>query len=266
VRVEPQIRENTARARGTPFEWTKDMHLELVPEPIDLSGKPDAWPLSERPRERMLLFGPGALGDVELVALLLGGGRSMQRAQAVLDAVGGLGGLSRACAHELREIPGIGDATATALAAAVELKRRLDRIELPWGRQLQTPRDAEGFLRSLLHGAAQENFVVIGLDSRQRVRMVRTVGIGTLNRVEVHPREVFRPLLRGGMHSCLIAHNHPSGDASPSESDVLLTERMVRVGLFVGIPVIDHIIITDGGFVSMAELGLLREFDGLDET
>lgn len=241
------------------------MHLELVPDPIDLAAKPDTWPLSERPRERMMLFGPGLLSDVELIALLLGGGRSMQRAQSVLDAVGGLGGLSRACAHELREIPGIGDATATALAAAVELKRRLDRIELPWGRQLQTPRDAEGFLRSVLHGAPQENFVVIGLDSRQRVRLVRTVGVGTLNRVEVHPREVFRPLLRAGMHSCLIAHNHPSGDASPSESDVMLTERMVRVGLFVGIPVIDHIIITDSGFVSMAELGLLREFEDLDD-
>ena len=241
------------------------MHLELVTDPSDVPIKPTSWPPSERPRERMLLFGPGVLSDVELVALLLGGGRSLQRARAVLDELGGLGGLSRACAHELRDIPGIGDATATALAAAVELKRRLDRLDLPWGQQLQTPRDAEGFLRSLMHGAPQENFVVLGLDSRQRVRMVRTVGIGTLNRVEVHPREVFRPLLRGGMHSCLIAHNHPSGDVSPSESDVLLTERMVRIGLFVGIPVIDHLIITDDGFVSLAELGLLPDFDDLDE-
>ncbi len=242
------------------------MHLELVHDSasIDASSKPSS-PASERPRERTLLFGPGVLSDVELIALLLGGGRSLKRAQTVLDEIGGLAGLSRACAHELREIPGIGDATATALAAAVELKRRLDRLELPWGQQLHNPRDAESFLRSLLHGAPQENFVVLGLDSRQRVRLVRTVGIGSLNRVEVHPREVFRPLLRAGMHSCLIAHNHPSGDSSPSESDVLLTERMVRVGLFVGIPVIDHLIITDSGFVSLAELGLLPDFDELDE-
>lgn len=232
------------------------MHLELVSEPLDLRGKP-ATPASERPRERLLLFGPAVLSEVELLACLLGGGRSIQRAQAVLDRIGGLAGLSRACAHELRELPGIGDAGATALAAAVELKRRIDRVELPWDRPLVTPRDAEVFLRSVLHGESQENFVVVGLDARQRVRMVRTVGVGTLTRVEVHPREVFRPLIRAGMHSCLIAHNHPSGDATPSEADALLTERMVSVGHFLGIPVVDHIVISDHGFVSLAELGLI---------
>lgn len=211
----------------------------------------------ERPRERMLLFGPQALADIELIALLLGGGRALQRAQAVLDAVGGLAGLSRACAHELLEIPGIGDATATALAAAVELKRRIDRLELPWGTRLANPRDAEAFVRGMLDGATQEHFLVIGLDARQRVRMVRTVGVGSLSRVEVHPREVFRPLLRAGMHSCVVVHNHPSGDAEPSEADVELTTRLVEVGCFVGIPVLDHLVVSDRGAVSLAELGRL---------
>ena len=97
------------------------MHLQLVTNleveaevAAGVDAKASIREPSERPRERMLLFGPAALADVELVALLLGGGRSLQRAQAVLEAVGGLGGLSRACAHELREISGIGDATATA--------------------------------------------------------------------------------------------------------------------------------------------------------
>ncbi|NVB39267.1 DNA repair protein RadC [Pseudenhygromyxa sp. WMMC2535] len=206
----------------------------------------------------MLLYGPGALADHELVALLLGGGRAVQRAQGVLDALGGLGGLSRACAHELRELPGIGDAGSTALAAAVELKRRFDRLELPWGRQLRSPREVETFLRSLLQGATQEHFMIVGLDARQRVRMVRTVGVGSLSRVEVHPREVFRPLLRAGMHSCMIVHNHPSGDARPSEADIDLTERLVDIGLFLGVPVLDHVVISDRGFVSLAELGLVR--------
>ncbi|WP_052555114.1 RadC family protein [Enhygromyxa salina] len=244
------------------------MHLELVTDlsAPDAESKPDLCTLGERPRERMLLYGPAVLADVELIALLLGGGRALHRARGVLDAVGGLAGLSRACPQELRGISGIGDASATALAAAVELKRRIDRLELPWGRQLQTPRDAELFLRSILHGASQENFIVVGLDARQRVRLVRTVAIGTLTRVEVHPRELFRPLLRGGMHSCLLAHNHPSGDATPSEADVLLTERMARIGLFLGVPVLDHIVITDNSFVSLAELGLLpTNLDGLDE-
>ena len=253
------------------------MHLELVTDlPIPKAAaaaaaavpeaEPNACTLGERPRERMLLFGSAALADVELIALLLGGGRALHRARAVLDAVGGLAGLSRACPQELREISGIGDASATALAAAVELKRRIDRIELPWGRQLKTPRDAEVFLRSILHGASQENFVVVGLDARQRVRLVRTVAVGTLTRVEVHPRELFRPLLRSGMHSCLIAHNHPSGDATPSEADVVLTERMVRIGQFLGVPVIDHIVVTDDSFVSLAELGMLpTDLDCFDD-
>jgi DNA repair protein RadC len=232
------------------------MHLELVPTPAEPASPPGPTSL-ERPRERLLLFGPATLSDTELIALLLGGGRSLQRAQSVLQGVGGLAGLSRACAHELRELPGIGDAGATALAAAVELKRRIDRLELSWDRPLTNPRDAEPFLRSIFQGAAQEQFVVIGLDSRLRVRLVRTVGVGTLDRVEVHPREVFRPLLRAGMHSCLIAHNHPSGDATPSAADVTLTERMVGVGVFLGIPVVDHVVISDHGFVSMAELGMI---------
>lgn len=222
------------------------------------SGIESGVPNHERPRERMLLFGPAGLSDAELLALLLGGGRSMQRARNVLDAMGGLSGLSRACAHELRGVPGIGDAAATALVAAVELRRRIDRLELPWGRQLKTPREAETFLRSLLGEQTQENFVIIGLDARQRVRMVRTVGVGTLSRVDVHPREVFRPLLRGGMHSCLIVHNHPSGDARPSEADIDLTERMVEIGEFLGVPVLDHIVVSDRGFVSLAEMGLMR--------
>ncbi len=248
------------------------MHLELVPDPP--SDDDPTTPLlarrrrprapHERPRERMLLYGPSVLADAELIALLLGGGRACQRAQLLLEQVGGLAGLSQACPHELLEVPGIGDAGATALAAAVELKRRIDRLDLPWGARLRTPREAETFLRSLLQGAAQEHFVVIGLDVRQRVRLVRTVGVGSLARVEVHPREVFRPLLRAGMHSCIIVHNHPSGDARPSASDIDLTHRMVKIGMFLGVPVLDHVVISDRGFVSLAEAGLMDPDGDLD--
>ena len=249
-----QVGEIVVRVAGTGLERRGPMALQLVaPVPAPLAERP----AGDRPRERLLLLGPGALSDVELVALLLGGGRSVRRAQTVLDEIGGLAGLCRACAHELRELPGIGDAGATALAAAVELGRRIDRLELPWGAALHGPKDAVRFLRSVLHAASQEHFVILGLDARQRVRMLRTVGVGTLNRVEVHPREVFRPLLRAGMHSCLLAHNHPSGDPTPSEADVALTERMVGVGEFLGIPVIDHLVVSDHGFVSLAELGLI---------
>jgi DNA repair protein RadC len=239
------------------------MHLQLVPDLSDPMSVPDAELAQreraphERPRERMLLYGPAALADVELLALLLGGGRAIQRAQAVLERVGGLLGLAQSCPHELLDVPGIGDAGATALAAAIELRRRIDRLALPWGARLDSPREVETFLRSLLQGATQEHFLVLGLDARQRVRMVRTVGVGTLARVEVHPREIFRPLLRAGMYCCLIVHNHPSGDTRPSAADIELTQRVVKIGLFLGLPVIDHIVISDRGFVSMQEAGLM---------
>jgi DNA repair protein RadC len=96
-----------------------------------------------------------------------------------------------------------------------------------------------------------------GLDARQRVRIVELVAIGSLSSVEVHPREVFRPLVRAGMHSVIAVHNHPSGDATPSEADLELTRRLADVGVLVGIPLLDHLVVTRQEVVSMAGLGLL---------
>lgn len=257
------VRDQALGALARDVEISSVMHLQLVPDLSDPTLAPDPELAQreraphERPRERMLLYGPAALADVELLALLLGGGRALQRAQAVLERVGGLLGLAQSCPHELLEVPGIGDAGATALTAAIELRRRIDRLALPWGARLDSPREAETFLRSLLQGAVQEHFLVLGLDARHRVRMVRTVGVGTLSRVEVHPREIFRPLLRAGMYCCIVVHNHPSGDTRPSTADLELTQRVVKIGLFLGLPVIDHIVISDRGFLSMAEAGLM---------
>lgn len=205
----------------------------------------------------MLTYGASQLADVELVALLLGGGRALSRASALLERVGGLAGVARSAPRELAVLPGLGDASATALAAAVELSRRLGRVELPWSASLRQPADAAGFARAELRGYPQEHFVVLGLDSRQRVRLVRTVGVGSLAQVDVHPREVFRPLIRAGVHAVILVHNHPSGDPEPSEADVELTHRMAEVGRLVGIPVLDHLVVTDADFCSLAALGLL---------
>lgn len=205
----------------------------------------------------MLLFGADHLADVELVALLLGGGRALARACTLLETVGGLEGLSGAQSQELSRLPGLGHASATALAAAVELGRRVGRLQLKWGAALRQPADAAQFARAHLRGATQEHFVVLGLDSRQRVRFVRTVGLGSLAQVDVHPRELFRPLIRAGIHSTILVHNHPSGDPEPSEADVELTHRMAEVGRLVGIPVLDHLVVTDADHCSLAALGLL---------
>lgn len=211
----------------------------------------------ERPRERMLVHGPDQLGEVELVALLLGGGKATARARAAIDACGGLRGLAGACPQELCEVPGIGAAGATAIAAAVELGRRIGRAGLPWADALRCPVDVADFVRATLRGATQEIFLAIGLDARQRVRLVRRVAQGSLAQVEVHPRELFRPLVRAGMHSCVIAHNHPSGAPEPSGADIELTRRMVEVGRLLGIPVLDHLVVTDDDHVSLAARGLV---------
>lgn len=211
----------------------------------------------ERPRERMLLYGSNSLSDVELIALLLGGGRALTRAGALLDDVGGLAGLVDPCPHELAKIPGVGDASSTALVAAIELARRLGRLTLPYGERLKDPSAVAEFVRGHLRGAGQEVFVVVGLDARQRVRLVRQVGLGSLAHVDVHPREVFRPLLRAGVHSVILVHNHPSGEPEPSHADVELTERLVDVGQLVGIRVLDHLVVSDFGYVSLAAAGLM---------
>ena len=211
----------------------------------------------ERPRERMFAFGPGALSNVELVALLLGGGRSEQRALALLQQVGGIGGLLRCVPGELLETPGVGEASATAVCAAVELARRIGQIEMPFESPIQGPEDVRRYVRASLRGRAQEIFVVLGLDSRQRVRLVREVAIGSACHVEVHPREVFRPLVRAGSHSVILVHNHPSGELHPSPSDLRITRRLVELGELLGIPVLDHLIVTDEGMASFVGLGLL---------
>lgn len=211
----------------------------------------------ERPRERMMLHGSDALTDVELVALLLGGGRSLERAALTLERTGGIAGLVTANAHELGAVPGLGSASATALCAAVELGRRVERLQLPYATALREPGDVARYVRATVGREPQEVFMVLGLDARQRVRLVRRVGVGSLAQVDVHPREVYRPLIRAGMHSAILVHNHPSGDPEPSEADVQLTFRMADVGRLVGIPVLDHLVVTADDSVSMAALGIL---------
>ncbi len=214
-------------------------------------------PTDERPRERLMRFGADSLGDVELVALVLGGGGSMRRALTLLEACGGLLGLSSAGAHELCAVRGIGVAGATAITAALELARRMARVELPYSTALRGPDEVARFARASFGDAPQETFVVLGLDARARVRLVRTVAIGSVAHVDVHPREVFRPLVRAGVHSAIAVHNHPSGEPEPSGADIELTRRLAEVGRLLGIPLLDHLVVTRTRSVSLAALGIV---------
>lgn len=210
-----------------------------------------------RPRERMVSHGPAALADAELVALLLGGGiqgvSALDVAHALLARDGGVAGLAHTSLDELRRQPGVGVARATALLAALELGRRAVGERPARGRRIASAADVAHHLRARLGTCAVEEFWALALDVRHRVLWETCLARGSLTGVEVHPRDAFRPLIRGGAAAVIFCHNHPSGDPSPSRQDLELTSRLRDVGDLCGIAVLDHVVVAAGGFTSIAE-------------
>jgi DNA repair protein RadC len=218
-----------------------------------------SWIPDDRPRERLSAQGPGSLSDAELMGVLLGSGRpglnAVEMASTLLSAVGGLAGLAQATGAELRRQPGIGAARASILQAAVELGRRVAGSRPERGRRLGTASEVWAHYRARLAYAPSEEFWVIGLDVRHRLLFEACVARGSLTGVEVHPREVFRPLIRASAAAALVCHNHPSGDPSPSRQDLELTVRLKEVGDLCGIAILDHVVVGAEGYASFAERG-----------
>ncbi len=218
-------------------------------------------PSISRARERAALSEGGAAddssSDEQLVAAVLTGARRHARARAVLHIAGGVRGIARLSTAELAKIEGVGPASARALAATTELCRRLVRIEVEDRPQIQSPSEVARLVRGRLVGATREHFMAIGLNARHRVVMFEVVAVGSLAHVDVHPRELFRLAVATGVHSMVLAHNHPSGSPHPSEADLVLTRRMVEAGALLGIPVLDHVIVASGGDTSLAARGLM---------
>jgi DNA repair protein RadC len=218
----------------------------------------------DRPRERLDRVGVAALGDHELLAIVLGhghGGQSaLDLASALLDAAGGVHGLARANAEELQRTHGIGSARAAQVLAAVELGRRtLSRMprERP---QLLSARDAAVYLMPEFGSCRVEQFGVVILDSKHRVLKTRLLSVGSLDASVVHPREVFRAAVLGAGAAVVLFHNHPSGDPTPSDDDCELTRRLIAAGELMGISVLDHLILADSRYVSMREAEQLKVF------
>jgi DNA repair protein RadC len=215
----------------------------------------------DRPREKLQRLGASALGDNELVAIVLGHGQprasALDLANAVLAAVDGVDGLSRARPDDLTRIAGIGPASAAQVLAAVELGRRtLTRV----GRervQLKTPRGTAELLLPQYGSRPVEQFGVVLLDTKHRVLRTTVVSVGTLDASIVHPREIFREATAAGAAALVLFHNHPSGDPEPSAEDVLLTRRLIAAGVLMGIDVIDHVILAGVRFCSLKEKGLI---------
>ena len=217
--------------------------------------------LHDRPREKLERAGATALGDNELLALVLGHGAArasaLELANTVLAGVGGLHGLARATIDDLRRVPGIGRARAAQLLAAVEAGRRTlvrGGRERP---QIATPGDVARLLVPQFGARAVEQFGVVLLDTKHRVLRTTVISVGTLDASLVHPREVFREAASGGAAAIVLFHNHPSGDPAPSDDDVELTRRLVRAGELMGIQVLDHVIVAETRFCSLRETGRL---------
>lgn len=209
----------------------------------------------DRPREKLRHHGAAALGDNELIALLIGNGsrrgNALSVANALLAAHGGLHGLTRCTADDFVRIPGIGRVRAAQIVAALELGRRT-LGHAPSARvQIRGPEDAAAFLMPRFGSRGVEQFGILLLDAKHRVMRTAVLSVGTLNSSIVEPRDVFREAAIGGATAIVIFHNHPSGDPTPSPEDVILTRRLVAAGALIGIDVVDHLVLGDARYVSI---------------
>lgn len=213
-------------------------------------------PLGERPRERLLKLGSEALSAQEILALILGRGIKgesvMVTSQKLLSRFGNLKGIANASIEELTQISGIGQAKAAQIKAAVELGKRLEDDAIETQKPMvKSPADVAALVRSQLKGKKKEHFLVLCLDTRNRIINCRPVSIGSLDTSIVHPREVFKEAVSSSAASVIFVHNHPSGDPEPSGEDIELTKRLAKAGEIIGIDVLDHIIVCDRSYLSL---------------
>ena len=231
-------------------DQTVDVDVEYQPMIRDI-------PESERPRERLIHYGAGALSTSELLAILIRGGvqgeNVVNLATRLLAQHRGLGGLARASFSELEETRGIGPAKVTQIKAAFELGRRL-LVESPEERpQIRSPADAANLVMMEMSLLEQEHLRLLLLDTKNRVLEMPTVYIGNLNTSVIRVGELFRYALRANCAGMIVVHNHPSGDPAPSPEDVRVTERIVQAADLLDLDVLDHLIIGNQRFVSLKE-------------
>jgi len=220
------------------------------------------WPAVDLPRERLRGKGAAALGDAELIALLLGAGGagedSLASSQRILGEVGGLDRLAAAGLGALTGVPGLGEAKASRILAAVELGLRVvERRSKAPNRAFSRSEDIWETYRARLGALQQEVFLVVGLNNRNEALREEVVAKGTISECVVSPREVFRPMIAEAAARIVALHNHPSGDPAPSPQDVALTRRLAEAGALIGIPLLDHVVIGRCGYASLRDMGLI---------
>ncbi len=221
-------------------------------------------PEDERPREKLLASGAASLSDVELLAILLRTGTRTQSVLHVAEEVlakyrdRGLVSVVHMAPAELAEVKGIGQAKAATILAAVELGRRLASKAAEKFETIHGPEDVAAYAMPHFRYELREHFAVMLLDTKNHVLGMPTVSVGSLSASIVHPREVFRVAIQQAAASIILLHNHPSGDPSPSQEDIAVTEQLIKVGKIMDLPVLDHIIIGDNKFISLKEQGMVK--------
>ncbi len=219
------------------------------------------WPESERPREKLLRLGAGALSEAELLAIVLRTGMpgcsAVEMARGLLAEFRSLRGLLTADRHAVCRTHGVGDAKYAQLQASLELARRHYAELMQAGPALANPRATREFLRARLRDRDHEVFCVLFLDAQHRIIALKQMFRGTVSQTSVYPREVVKEALRCNAAALILAHNHPSGIAEPSQADRALTERLKAALALVDIRILDHLIVGDWEVVSLAEQGLI---------
>ncbi len=218
-------------------------------------------PERERPRERLLAYGPSSLSNADLIAIILRTGTSkvsaIHLAENLLAKFGSLKGVATADPEEMQSVDGMGQAKAAQISAAMELGRRLASFTEDTKPIVSEPSDVVRIVMPELRDEKKEHFKALYLDVKNRILRQKTIFVGTLDGASVHPREVFREAVSLACANIIIAHNHPSGDPTPSSDDKAVTLRFVEAGKVVGIEILDHIVVGDGRWVSFKKAGLL---------
>ena len=219
-------------------------------------------PLDDRPREKLTLRGAQNLSDAELIAILLRTGKKgksvISVAQQLIATNRNLSVLASKTLSDLMKVDGIGKDKATTLLAAFELSRRIES-QSKWlnEKKVTSPQDVADIFIPLLRDEIKEKFLLVCLNSANKIITYEVVSVGSLNSSVVHPREVFKAALDHNSASIILLHNHPSGNPEPSNEDIAITKKIVESGKILDIPVFDHIIIAGNVFTSFVERRLI---------
>ena len=214
-------------------------------------------PKEERPREKLLKYGAEQLSNAELLAIIIRLGiakrTAVELSQDVLNYFNGLKGLVELKVEELMKLKGIGTVKASQILALIELSKRIHSSSFLEQPVIQTPKDVVSLIMPKIRFLKQEVFGLVLLDIKNKVIATPLISKGGLSSSIVHPREVFKIAIKRSSAATILFHNHPSGEPTPSQDDIKITKRLIKVGEIIGINVLDHIVIGDNKFISMKE-------------